>query len=551
MTHLKWWQGVKTLTGCAKSNNNPLEGLANSICDGDCKTLANKINVFFQSVSSDLPQLDKSILPPLNVSTPVPDQYIISVGTVEKQLMNINIRKAIGPDGIPSWILHDFPGFLAPPVAAIFNSSIREGCLPSLWKTAIACPVPKVNPPKTLEKDLRPISLTCVLSKELESHPVNWLWRIVLPQMDPYQFGAMANVSTVHALIKMCHDWFESTDKASDKNYIHAVLVDYSKAFDRIHPNILMEKIMKLENIPPFLLHWIADFLSNRSQQVKIGNIFSEKIDIWGTVPQGTKLGVLLFLLMIDDLKTSVPTFKYVDDTTINQISNDPNDQELQVAMNHLYDWSCDNCMKLNTTKTKEMLISFSKDPPIVPNICVNGEPLERVNCVKLLGVYIASDLSWNNHIEYVIKKANCRMFCLNLLRRAKVSSKDILLIFKSRIRPILEYAAPLWHGGLTQELCDNIEELQIRACKIALPEMSYQDALDFMSLKTLSERRKDMCYNLFVKMEYPQDKLHCILPEKNLPSIITRNQKDYPLPKCSTNRYKNSFLPYVLFNCQ
>ena len=82
----------------------------------------------------------------------------------------------------------------------------------------------KVKPPKAIEKDLRPISLTGMLSKELETHPVSRLWEIVLPQIDQYQFGAMSKCSTVHALVEICHDWLKATDCSIDKYFVHTVL---------------------------------------------------------------------------------------------------------------------------------------------------------------------------------------------------------------------------------------------------------------------------------------------------------------------------------------
>ena len=466
--------------------------------------------------------------------------------------MHLDIKKAPGPDGIPTWILRDFTGCLAPPVCAIFNSSIREGKLPEIWKSAITCPIPKVNPPKSIEKDLRPISLTCILSKELETYPVDWLWKIVLPHIDQYQFGAMKKVSTVHALVEICHDWFKGTDDVTskDRNFVHAVLVDYSKAFDRIHPNILLSKIQKYD-IPSFLLHWIADFLSDRSQRVKIGDILSSSLSIWGTVPQGTKMGVLLFLLMIDDLRTLVPTYKYVDDTTLYKVTTDVKNTELQEAVDEIARWSKSNCMKLNTTKTKEMLISFCRQPPEVPKIIVDGVSLERVECVTLLGVKLSANLTWNNHVDFIIKKSQSRLYCLNMLKRAKVVPKDIMQIFCARVRPILEYAAPVWHGGLTKELSDSIEDLQRRACKIALPSQSYEDALESLSLTTLTERRISLCSAFFDKIRMPEDKLNKLLPSKTNTRKDTRNGKEFPLPKCNTNRYKNSFIPYVLYNLQ
>ena len=545
----KWWAGVKQLTGAVKSGKHELSGLANSLCDGDMEQLAEMINTFFQSVSCDLPKPSKSLLPHRDAG-PVPDKYIITVQDVEKQLMKLNLSKAPGPDGIPNWVLRDFAGYLAPPVASIFNASIREGCLPPIWKSATSCPVPKVKPPKLIEKDLRPISLTCVLSKNLETFVVKWLWEVILPFVDPYQFGALANCSTVHALIEVCHDWFMSTDNSKDKNHVHTVLIDYSKAFDRINPNILIQKLIALD-VPVLILHWVLDFLSERTQSVRVGEATSSPLDIWATVPQGTKMGVVLFLIMINDLKTGCPTFKYVDDTTLYYVSNNPIDPSLQEAVSSVLAWSNQNDMRINGSKTKEMLISFSKSQADVPHISIDGSLLERVESVTLLGVQISNDLSWEKHVSFIVKKAQSRLFSLNMLRRAKVSSKDIMDIFCSKVRPVLEYASPLWHPGLTQEQSDDIENLQKRACKIAFPDLDYKDALKSCALPTLHERRHNLCHQFFIKIQNPKDKLHRILPPLNESRYCTRKAKKYPLPKTHTMRYKNSFLPYVLYNCQ
>ena len=74
-------------------------------------------------------------------------------------------------------------------------------------------------------------------------------------------------------------------------------------------------KMLQGLGIPNFLLHWISDFVSESTQIVKVGTAISDSLQIWGPIPQGTNLGVFLFILMINDLHTEVPTFKYVDDT--------------------------------------------------------------------------------------------------------------------------------------------------------------------------------------------------------------------------------------------
>ena len=384
----------------------------------------------------------------------------------------------------------------------------------------------------------------------METHVVSWLWEIVQPHMDPYQFRALAKCSTVHALVEMLHEWYGKTDNSRDRNYIHAVLVDYSKAFDRIDPNILLKKLQAL-NVPNFLLHWICNFLSDRTQRVKVADMISEKVDVWGTVPQGTKLGVFLFILMINDLHTDVPTYKYVDDTTIYNISNNPQCTKVQQAMDTIMSWSESNNMKINAKKTKEIFVCFNKEAPAVPSVTVGGKELERVTCVTLLGLRITNTLSWDTHTDYVIKRANQRLYCLTMLRRAKVSAKDIVSIFCSKIRPVLEYASPVWHPGLTNEQSNAIEHIQERALRLAYPTLEYEDALKAADIPTLTERRDMHCKALFVKMQHPQDKLNRILPPERENIRNTRSRARYGIPKAHTNRFRDSFLPFVLSRFQ
>ena len=87
----------------------------------------------------------------------------------------VKCRKATGPDNIPPWMLNNYAHLLAAPVTAIFNSSLGEGKLPDLWKTATVVPVPKKHTPGSLENDIRPISLTPMLAKAFEGIVLDWV----------------------------------------------------------------------------------------------------------------------------------------------------------------------------------------------------------------------------------------------------------------------------------------------------------------------------------------------------------------------------------------
>ena len=104
----------------------------------------------------------------------IPDKYIISVERVRSLLSKIDINKSIGPDHLPNWLLKDFQDVLSAPVCSLFNSSIAQACVPTIWKSADIVPLPKVRPPSAVEKDLRPVALTPVLAKLLEGIMCEW-----------------------------------------------------------------------------------------------------------------------------------------------------------------------------------------------------------------------------------------------------------------------------------------------------------------------------------------------------------------------------------------
>ena len=91
------------------------------------------------------------------------------------------------------------------PICTIFNATIRKGYLPAIWRSAIVIPIPKVNPLRIISKDLRPISLTAVLSKQLENIVGGWMLDYIVDRLDVDQYGGLRGLSTTHALVDMVH----------------------------------------------------------------------------------------------------------------------------------------------------------------------------------------------------------------------------------------------------------------------------------------------------------------------------------------------------------
>ena len=140
-----------------------------------------------------------------------------------------------------------------------------------------------------------------------------------------------------------------------------------------------------------------------------------------------------------------------------------------------IYDYALTRGMRLNPKKCKEMIINFLQHRlPFQDTLQVSGNTIERVSSYKPVGVYLQSDLSWNLHCDYITKTANKRLYILRILRRVRIGYQQLVTVHCRLIRPILEYAAPVW-SAITDCLKAKVE-IQKRALKITDPVLSYEE---------------------------------------------------------------------------
>ena len=142
----------------------------------------------------------------------------------------------------------------------------------------------------------------------------------------------------------MTHKWYEATDTLN--TYVRIVLLDFSKAFDLINHNILLEKLQAFGISAP-ILRWMAAFLLDRTQRVKIGNNYSHTGHPNGGVPQGTICGPKCFMMYINDLSTPVPLYKYVDDSTLFEICEMNSISLMQESVSIAAEWTKKKTWKL------------------------------------------------------------------------------------------------------------------------------------------------------------------------------------------------------------
>ena len=101
-------------------------------------------------------------------------------------------------------------------------------------------------------------------------------------------------------------------------------------------------------------------------------------------------------MMYINDLSTPVPVYKYVDDSTLFEICEMNSISLMQESVDIAAEWTKNNDMKINSEKSKEMIISYTHGNlgNEVPNILIEGKVVERVDHVKLLGITLSNDLT-------------------------------------------------------------------------------------------------------------------------------------------------------------
>ena len=228
---------------------------------------------------------------------------ILSPDDVKLILKSLPVGKATGPDGLSNRILSVLADELSIPVCALFNQSLQHGTVPDCFKETHVCPILKGGDP-AVPSNYRPISLLSNLDKALERLVFKYLYNHLLDNniLTSFQSGFRPGDSTVNQLTYLYDTFCHALDSGKE---IRVVFCDISKAFDRVWHSGLIHRL-KAAGVTGNLLQWFTSYLENRKQRVVLSGVKSVWNYIKASVPQGSILGPLSFLLYINDIVTEI-----------------------------------------------------------------------------------------------------------------------------------------------------------------------------------------------------------------------------------------------------
>ena len=409
---------------------------------------------------------------------------------VKEKLVKINANKSCGPDDIHPRLLRELAEFICGPISHLMNMSLDQSVIPNDWKNANICPVFKKGSSR-LPENYRPISLTCILCKMLESFIREPVMKHLLDNklLSSKQYGFINGRSTTTQLLFYLDKCLKTV---ATGGVVDVIYFDFAEAFDTVPHQRLMKNIYAY-GIRGKLYKWIEALLTNRKQTVKVNGVSSREATVTSGIPQGTVLGPLLFVIYINDLLDNVKSngLLFADDTKIFKAITEKNDAlSLQDDINSMDKWTHDWLLSFHPGKCHVITLGKHENIPLAYRYTISDEEIEHVFNEKDLGVYIDSDLSFIEHITNKVRVANA---ILGQTRRSftHLDGATFATLYKSFVRPHLEHLQSVW-SPWSKKYINLIEAVQDRGTRLVdgFGSLTYEERLRRLKLPTLTFRR-------------------------------------------------------------
>lgn len=473
----KIWGVLKNTMGVSKKSNKIDDIEIDGIRYSNNVDIANQLNFHFSSIGNrltpDIPLTDKNFhdfLP-----QPFPRSFFlfpINALTMRDTIRSIKPKKTTDVNGISMYLLNIVADHISIPLTHIFNLSISSGVFPEGLKISKTIPIFKSGDPSNTD-NYRGVSIVDQFSKPFERLISNKLLEYLEENNFFYnkQFGFRKGYSTNHAVLSVIN--FISKNLKEGK-IVLGILLDIRKCFDMLNHEILLEKLYNygVRGVP---YQWFKSYFNGRKQRVFVNGVSSDTLcDILLGVLQGSILGVLLFLIFINDIfmvNSDFIAFIFADDNTSLGAGVDLEDliHKANRDLARLLEWYNSNELLIHPLKTKTLIFHpprYNIDLPLSINnelylpafLNMNnlGEcdltkisPLRLIpnndeDSARLLGFHIDSNLNLKSHFKILHKKVSRAVFSLNQMKNL-LDKKHLKLLYSSYVKSQIDYCSNLY----------------------------------------------------------------------------------------------------------
>ena len=413
----------------------------------------------------------------------------ISEENVYHELKKLNIYKSMGPDNVHPKLLKNLAenSSFVKNLTQLYQKCVEECAIPSIWKTANVIALHKKGSKKNA-LNYRPVSLTCILCKIYEQFIKSHVLSFVESKLSADQHGFVNQKSCLSNILETVDT---IVDLLEEGHPVDVFYFDFCKAFDSVPHYRLLTKLENYGITGP-TLKIIENFLKDRTMRTVVRGNFSSLKKVLSGVPQGSVLGPLLFVLFINDLPGGLDNVSKLFADDLKLICNADRVNCIKSDLRYLEQWEQLWLLKFNASKCKVMHLNYNSNKKL--SHVLDDTILDSIESEKDLGIFTDYDLDWKANIRSCIKDANKMIAWVT--RNIVNKEKTVMLnIFKTLIRPKLEYCVQIWnpvacHGNW--QIIHELESVQRRFTRLIsdIGLLPYSERLLSLQLTTLAERR-------------------------------------------------------------
>lgn len=381
-------------------------------------------------------------------------------------------------DPLPTWLMKECIDEFLPLTTEIINTSLTLGVMPLSLKNAVIRPLLKKFGLELIMKNYRPVSNLSFLGKLIESAVITQFINHMNNNnlQDDKQSAYKKFHSTETLLTKVHNEIMQSLGK---NEVVMIVLLDLSAAFDTIDHDILLNRLKDNYGIDGTALNWFRSYLSGRSQSVLVNDSLSKRKLLKCGVPQGSKLGPILFNSYIAPLseiskKHGIYDEKYADDEQLllafkpHPLNNQTDSwTKMEKCIEEIRTFLLNNKLFNNAEKTEFLLIGKPNHLRSLHSDCitVDNTIIKTVDSAKNLGVIFDYNMNMDKQVNNMCKKAYYNLSNIAKIRKS-LTLEDTKTVVNALVTPHLDYGNSLL-VGISKKLLHKLQVTQNSAVRL------------------------------------------------------------------------------------